>query len=352
MPSSDAPRAALARKLKRQQAQVLDAISRFRTDIKRRPTPARRAHAVADAQALKEARLAAKQLGQHARTITHPPRKKPTVTPADKGLLSGLVQQSAAVNPDIKQPAVRYMPMAGSLWNPATGIPGAEDVTQGFSGDCYFLSSLAAVALCEPATIATMIVATPEGYRVRFHRVLLGLVLPGPPIDIAITAELPVDAEGNLVYARTGEGGAQWVPLMEKAFIKFEGDLRTGLSNGSYSGVLVGIEAGSPSAALSSITGRNMPSTLASEVSNAGLARASAADRPVTLMSRLSIQGDGGYTDPSKLIFSSHAYYLERYDDATGKIHIRNPHGWHFGPIALDETELHKHFLLVQGNLN
>ncbi len=346
MPTPDPTRAALARKLKQQQAQTQAAIKQARAAMKRRSTSARKANAAADADAVREALAAAKRMGEAARAVA---KAKPLPAPGSKGLFSGLLPVAAASNPDFKEPAVRYASIAGPLWNPASGLPSPRDVTQGNSGDCYLLSALAAVARAEPGTLQAMITPTTTGYQVRFHRVIFGLPLPGGTVAVDITPELPVDANGDLVYARAGEGGALWVALFEKAFIKFEGDLRTGLSNGSYKGIGLGIEAGSPSAALASITGRVMPSTPAVRVTVRQLARA--ATRPVTLMSNISFNGDVGFTDDSKLIHASHAYFLESADEATGIVRIRNPHGWHLDVIELDLAALRRHFWLVQGEL-
>jgi len=51
----------------------------------------------------------------------------------------------------------------------------------------------------------------------------------GAPVDEVVDGYLPVDGNGNLIYAQFGQGNDIWVPIMEKAFAIFRSDMN-GLS--------------------------------------------------------------------------------------------------------------------------
>ena len=122
-------------------------------------------------------------------------------------------------NPDGTANADGYANFAGlPLFNNNT--PKRDDINQGAIGDCYFLSTLAAVANNDPLLIKQSVTDLGDGtFGVRF------ISDSGESTFVRVDADMPVNAmkDGslNLAYAQMGSGAAMWVPVMEKAFAFF-----------------------------------------------------------------------------------------------------------------------------------
>jgi hypothetical protein len=88
-------------------------------------------------------------------------------------------------------------------------------VNQGDSGDCYFLSSLAAFAGVEPAMLQQSAVDMGDGtYTVDF-------IANNKPEYIRVSNDLPTQGSESYVYARPGATGSIWAAIMEKAYAFF-----------------------------------------------------------------------------------------------------------------------------------
>jgi Calpain family cysteine protease/RTX calcium-binding nonapeptide repeat (4 copies) len=89
--------------------------------------------------------------------------------------------------------------------------PHEEDIDQRKALDCYFLSTLAALAESYPEHIRNMIVSLGDGtYAVRFW-------VGGQPKFVRVDSQLYYKS-GALLYAGLGNQSVAWVPLVEKAF--------------------------------------------------------------------------------------------------------------------------------------
>src|SRR5437016_5761467 len=88
-------------------------------------------------------------------------------------------------------PNLHYAPFDGDLF---VGGPAARDVGQGDLGDCFFLSSLVAVAATRPEVIKRAISKNVDGsYTVTFQeKTRAGF----RPVPVRVDAELPVDSSG------------------------------------------------------------------------------------------------------------------------------------------------------------
>lgn len=117
-------------------------------------------------------------------------------------------------DPTVTDPSIHYKSFADSPLFSTAG-PKADDVKQGFIGDCYFLVSLAAVAKMNPNIIRNDITAGSDGtYTVKF--------MVGKKAELVrVDADLPVWANGQLAYAGLGAQGSTWVAVMEKAYAEF-----------------------------------------------------------------------------------------------------------------------------------
>lgn len=94
----------------------------------------------------------------------------------------------------------------------AAGGPSKDDIFQGSVGDCYFMSRLAALASAEPELIRKTVAPLGDGsYAVRFQR-------NGQDDYVRVDSDLWADSNGAAKYAKPGQEGALWVPIIEKAF--------------------------------------------------------------------------------------------------------------------------------------
>jgi Calpain family cysteine protease len=93
--------------------------------------------------------------------------------------------------------------------------PAYYDITQGYCGDCYFLSTLSSVAFRDPQAIRNMITPLGDGtYVVEFFN-------NGNPEYVREDGVLPTD-DGYLAYAQLGSDNSTWVALTEKAWAYYE----------------------------------------------------------------------------------------------------------------------------------
>jgi len=116
-------------------------------------------------------------------------------------------------NPDITSSAKGYADFSN---NPLfVNGPKVSDINQGAVGDCYFLASLASIANGNPMLLQQAVTPLGDGtYAVRFYRY-------GQEVYLRVDGYLPVTSGRQLAYAKTGQGGATWVAIMEKAYAFF-----------------------------------------------------------------------------------------------------------------------------------
>lgn len=115
-----------------------------------------------------------------------------------------------------------YAPVTGPLFGP-DGANVLTDLRQGQDGDCWFLSSLAAITERDPNWPQEHIKQNPNGtYTVTFYQ---QAPLPGePPVPVEVTVDnqVPVNSSGKPIYADTPDG-VSWVAIYEKAYAQYAG---------------------------------------------------------------------------------------------------------------------------------
>ena len=114
-----------------------------------------------------------------------------------------------------------------------SGNPTHTDIRQGAAGDCYFLSSLAAIADTNSNDINQAVTSLGDGtYAVRYYN-------NGSPVYVRVDGYLPINGNG-LTYAGLGLTNSIWVPIMEKAYAYFREGLNSydSIYGGWMSGVL------------------------------------------------------------------------------------------------------------------
>jgi hypothetical protein len=140
-----------------------------------------------------------------------------------QGLASPLPGQ-----PGLQLENFKNMPLFGSMG------PQVSDVVQGAVGDCYFLSTLGAMARTNPDSINRLVADLGDGtYAVHFHDA------QGKSVFVRVNADLWTDAEGSLQFARLGQQNALWVPIVEKAWAFFRDQMGNypSISGGNNPGV-------------------------------------------------------------------------------------------------------------------
>jgi hypothetical protein len=130
---------------------------------------------------------------------------KPAPKAAAKATLPAIL-----ANPALSDPGVKYTNFASQPLFSSSG-PTPNDINQGDLGDCYFLSTLSAIAKVDPAVIRKDIINNNDGtYTVDFSG--------AKTKQVRVSADLPTWSDGELAYAGGGTGHAIWVAIFEKAF--------------------------------------------------------------------------------------------------------------------------------------
>jgi Calpain family cysteine protease len=209
----------------------------------------------------------------------------------------------------------------------AHGVPSYLDVNQGDLGDCWFLATLAEVALQDPSAIESMITNNHNGtYGVRFfvdgeaEYVTVNRALP--------TASEPLDwANGSkLLFANGADGQPLWAELVEKAFAQLnaEPDAIHGKELDDAINAYKGISDGHPRDALVEITGQDSdtfgPAKLVSDAAEIGTAFDSGEEAELFL-------GDLPEGYHSHDLVGNHVFEVVGYDASTESFTLHNPWG-------------------------
>jgi hypothetical protein len=159
---------------------------------------------------------------------------------------------ASSVTVDHPLAARAYAPARGSLFG-ANG-PSFLDVQQGQEGDCWLISSLAAVAARNPSDIQSMFTpagtTVEDGTTVSLYNVRL-FDSGGTAHYVTVDTELPA---GGSYYDSTATG-VMWVALAEKAYAEANG---LGVVTTQHVGVdsYDALDSGNPAWALQAITGK------------------------------------------------------------------------------------------------
>jgi hypothetical protein len=98
----------------------------------------------------------------------------------------------------------------------ATTGPSCDDIVQGYVGDCWYLSTLAAIARTNANAIKQAVVELGDGtYAVQFANA------DGSKVFVRVDGDLPQSAWGGMQYAGFGKQNSLWVAIMEKAYACF-----------------------------------------------------------------------------------------------------------------------------------
>lgn len=207
-----------------------------------------------------------------------------------------------------------------------------DDIRQGGLGDCWLISSLRGIA------------GSPEGAQLLAENIEdngdgtydVTLYDDGEPVVVTVTGEIPVDADGNPVYAGNDGGPTElWPMLFEKAMAQ------------QFGGAYEDLDADWPARAMEALTGHDV------ETYDEGFLPWDGKDFPdaQSLHDRLedggvlvaSTNGDGEKASDGDLV-SNHAYTVTDVDPDTGRVTVQNPWGSGYPPITMSHAEFEKRF--------
>ncbi|WP_062789047.1 putative Ig domain-containing protein [Aquitalea pelogenes] len=234
--------------------------------------------------------------------------------------------------------------------------PLASDINQGKLGDCYFLSSIAEVAMKNSGIIRNMITDNGNGsYGVAFH-------VKGATEYVTVN---------NVLQTGCNSGPNMWATLLEKAYAQLQAiNVTTGNSYTGNSFTAIG-NGGLPEYALESITGasqitdysgsgtswlcRTYNSSLSGTGSQSGLSNATVLS---SLKTHLAAGDDvvlssytWSYDAAGKVqLVAGHAMSVYGIDAANGYLQIRNPWGSQTGQYWNTTFEVSLSTLLAAGD--
>lgn len=192
--------------------------------------------------------------------------------------------------------------------------PSADDIQQGQAGDCYFLSTLSAVAKNDPQVIKQSVADLGDGtYAVQFT------AANGAKNFVRVDNDLATYSWSSTspAYAKLGSGNSMWVAVMEKAFAYFRSGKCTYAS----------IDAGWMSEAFRAL-GKNAESLW----KNAGVNDANklSSELEDLIDAGKSVTLAIGSVPSGTSLIGSHAYTVDKVitnTDGTKSIRLRNPWG-------------------------
>lgn len=148
---------------------------------------------------------------------------------------------SARPKTDLTDPALLKKDRTNVTWTPVAADASlyvdtisADDVAQGYIGDCYLASGISSLAAANPDIIKNAITDNKDGtYTVRFFD---GVGEGGRPKPVMITVDDDVAMGGRgAQYASARDSKELWPGLLEKAYAKWKGGFEKVGNGGSAS---------------------------------------------------------------------------------------------------------------------
>jgi hypothetical protein len=253
-------------------------------------------------------------------------------------------------HPALDTSALSYHSVAGSLF-PQT--PSTADEHQGELGDCYFISSLGAIANSNPAAIQNMIINNGDGtYTVRFYTGTYGGSYnsdgsysggftnnAGTADYVTVDGLLPVTSNGMLCYADycasdTNTANPLWIPLLEKAYAQWN---ETGKEGRNGTNSYDAIAGGWMDTVDAQVLGHNANDYSLTSSTQQAMINALTANQAVTIGTDTS--SNNGDT-LSYGLYGCHAYAVTGYNKSAGTFTLYNPWGFDQPTGALTWSQL------------
>ncbi|BAY13815.1 CARDB domain-containing protein [Calothrix sp. NIES-2098] len=215
-----------------------------------------------------------------------------------------------------------YQAISGSLFQ--NGIS-ADDIKQGYLGDCYYLATLSSIAQEKPNYIQNMFIDNGDNtFTVRFFN-------KGVANYVTVDRYLPTNAYGQLIYASPGSsynnsGNELWVALAEKAYAQL-GELgwsRPEYTRNAYSS----IEGGWMDYVTSQVTGLDATKQIVTNMTKTQL---------IDLVNSNKVLTAGFVYGANYGVVNSHAYTVTAYNATNGTFKVRNPWGYQHAELTWDQ---------------
>ncbi|WP_285494135.1 C2 family cysteine protease [Actinomadura sp. NBRC 104425] len=211
-------------------------------------------------------------------------------------------------------PAIAWGPVQNArVWGDS-GLPSLEDLNQGGLGDCWWLSSMGALAQTPEGRrrLRNMIRQNPNGtYTVTF-----------PDGDqVTVTPYFPINRDGNLSFSQPeGQPPTIWPLILEKAFAQKEGGFDE-------------INGGDPARGMEVLTGHDSDSEDADDVTRQDLENWLNSGRPVVVSTKDDVDGKEIY---QQRLHADHAYVVKGITK-DGKVELFNPWGYDHATLTMEE---------------
>ncbi|MCW5315184.1 hypothetical protein GTQ43_15610 [Nostoc sp. KVJ3] len=216
-----------------------------------------------------------------------------------------------------------YRAVSGSLFQ--NGIS-ADDINQGALGDCYYLATLASIALEKPSYIQNMFIDNGDNtYTVRFFN-------NGVANYVTVDKYLPTDYFGQLTYASSGQSyddstNELWVVLAEKAYAQLA---ESGWSRPeNVSNAYGSIEGGWMDYVIKQVTG--LSATFQDDISKMTKTQL------INLVNTNQILTAGFVNGEGYGVHDGHAYTITAYNATNSTFHIRNPWGYDDADVTWEQ---------------
>ena len=240
--------------------------------------------------------------------------------------------------PALSSNTLTYATASGSLFPAA---PSTNDEFQGQLGDCYFISSLGAIADSDPAAIQNMFINNGDGtYTVRFYGGTYGSYNSNGTVSdgftnnagtadyVTVNCSLPVFANSNgmLAYAdyesyASSPSNSLWIPLAEKAYAQWN---ETGKEGRDGKNAYASIEGGWMATVDAQVLGYNATDYSLTASTEQAMINALNANQAVTIGTDTSTNSADTL---SYGLVGSHAYAVTGYNASANLFTLYNPWG-------------------------
>ncbi len=213
-----------------------------------------------------------------------------------------------------------YQYAQGTLFKNGTAV---NDIKQGVAGDCYFLTTLSAIAQDKPSYLQEMFIDNGDDtFTVKFNN-------NGINEYVTVDRYLPTNSSGNLVYASYGSnytntGNELWVALAEKAYAQLaeSGWSRPNYNSAYNTNSYAALDSGWMDLTMQQITGLATATVTLSPTTTMTATQLINLVNSSQLLTVGFVNGDGG-----GLVVNNHAYTITTYNSTNQTFYLDNPWG-------------------------
>lgn len=208
--------------------------------------------------------------------------------------------------------------------------PRMDDVFQGAIGDCYYVSTLAALAQTNPDRIRQTVADLGDGtYAVNFH------TATGDDAFVRVDADLYTTAPDMPRYARLGAEGSVWTSIVEKAWAFYRVNKGTydSASNGSFGSYCQGVDK---AVALGVKSQDFVPDTMPDATAYLRAIRDQLGMRRAVTLNAAAALGPSMALSPTNQHRGEHVFTVVSVADDLSTLTVRNPIGGGKITVAAD----------------